>query len=127
MRRQRRKSKREFWVLAENEFANPRNLANPDALAFERRHGDFYRALQAKGPGAEASARAAFKDLRSWAYGRVRKHPDWIEFCTKTGYDMASEDGLNMGVLEAAATMMKCIWQDLGLWDFSRPNFSVQA
>jgi hypothetical protein len=113
--------------LVENDFANPRNLANPDALAFEKRHDDFYKALQIKGPDAGSAARNAFKNLRSWAYGRVRRHEDWIMFCEDTGYDMSKESTLDLGVLEAAATMMKCIWQDLGLWDYSRPMVSVQS
>lgn len=101
--------------------ANPRNVGNPDADEFTKRHDQFYRFLVAQN---ESSAKWAFKALRAWAYARCRMNSGFME-----KYESLTKDKreLTLADMDLLATEMKCVWQEQGLWDYSRPPVSEQT
>lgn len=99
--------------MAENDKATPRGFDNPDAAEFTRRHARFYEALERKD---EPGARMAFRSLRSWAYPRCRKDHDFTAIYAEVD---EHEDQVSLATLDKCATIMKCAWQDQGLWDWN--------
>jgi len=101
--------------------ATPRSFENPDAAEFTRRHAVFY---DYHTRGMEGEATRAFAGLRSWAWSRCSKNPDFMKkWSTRLPHRQEGDPpnkALTIDEMDLFATEMKVVWHDAGLWDYGQ-------